>query len=150
MEASIPLLLSLLLSLYPSSHSISIPRFPTSTTKSFNGFNKASDPQKVPYETKYFTQIVDHFNYNPQSYETFQQRYLIDDRNWGGSQSSSPIFVYTGNEGDIEFFAKNTGFMFDVAPYFKALLVFIEVIHGVFLIVFFSFSFSFLHGLHEF
>jgi lysosomal Pro-X carboxypeptidase len=34
--------------------------------------------------------------------------------------------VYTGNEGDIEWFATNTGFMFDIAPSFGALLVFIE------------------------
>ncbi|CAL5334462.1 unnamed protein product [Camellia sinensis] len=31
-----------------------------------------------------------------------------------------------GNEADIEWFAQNTGFMFDKAPNFRALLVFIE------------------------
>lgn len=79
------------------------------------------------YRTKYHTQILDHFNYNPQSYQIFQQRYLINDTYWGGSKNNAPIFVYTGNEGDIEWFAQNTGFMYDVAPKFKALLVFIEV-----------------------
>ncbi|KAL7595440.1 uncharacterized protein LOC111892143 [Lactuca sativa] len=78
------------------------------------------------YKTKYFTQILDHFNYNPQSYQTFQQRYLINDTSWGGPKSKAPIFVYTGNEGNIEWFAENTGFMYDIAPKFKALLVFIE------------------------
>ncbi|GJZ28230.1 lysosomal Pro-X carboxypeptidase-like protein [Tanacetum coccineum] len=39
---------------------------------------------------------------------------------------NAPIFVYTGNEGNIEWFAQNTGFMYDIAPEFKALLVFIE------------------------
>ncbi|KAL3628203.1 hypothetical protein CASFOL_027249 [Castilleja foliolosa] len=77
-----------------------------------------------PYEEKYFTQILDHFNYNPVSYQTFQQRYLINDTNWGGPKS--PIFVYTGNEGNVEWFAQNTGFMFENAPRFKALLIFIE------------------------
>ncbi|KAK4396561.1 Lysosomal Pro-X carboxypeptidase [Sesamum angolense] len=79
------------------------------------------------YEEKFFTQILDHFNYNPQSYETFQQRYLINDTYWGGgADKNAPIFVYTGNEGDIEWFAQNTGFMFEIAPHFKALLLFIE------------------------
>lgn len=77
------------------------------------------------YETRYFTQTLDHFNFNPQSYAKFQQRYLVNHTYWGGK--GSPIFVYTGNEGRIELFAKNTGFMFDIAPSFKALLVFIEV-----------------------
>ncbi|KVH90618.1 Peptidase S28 [Cynara cardunculus var. scolymus] len=86
-----------------------------------------SSPDKNElYKTKYFTQILDHFNYNPQSYQTFQQRYLINDTFWGGPKTKAPIFVYTGNEGNIEWFAQNTGFMFDIAPEFKALLVFIE------------------------
>ncbi|KAL6559152.1 hypothetical protein OROHE_006521 [Orobanche hederae] len=57
------------------------------------------------YKEKFFTQILDHFNYNPHSYWKFQQRYLINDKYWGGSQNNSPIFVYTGNEGNIEWFA---------------------------------------------
>uniref|UniRef100_A0A7N0V1B0 Lysosomal Pro-X carboxypeptidase n=1 Tax=Kalanchoe fedtschenkoi TaxID=63787 RepID=A0A7N0V1B0_KALFE len=79
-----------------------------------------------PYKTRYFTQTLDHFNYHPQSYQTFQHRYLINDAFWGGAESDAPIFVYTGNEGDIEWFAQNTGFLFEKAPHFKALLVFIE------------------------
>uniref|UniRef100_A0A5B6ZY97 Putative lysosomal Pro-X carboxypeptidase-like n=1 Tax=Davidia involucrata TaxID=16924 RepID=A0A5B6ZY97_DAVIN len=78
------------------------------------------------YKTKYFTQILDHFNYHPKSYQTFQQRYLINDTNWGGSKMIAPIFVYMGNEGDVEWFTQNTGFMFETAPHFNALLVFIE------------------------
>ena len=76
---------------------------------------------------KYFTQILDHFNFNPQSYETFQQRYLMNDKYWGGAHKNAPIFVYIGNEGEIEWFAYNTGFMFETAPHFNALLGFIEV-----------------------
>ncbi|GER41872.1 serine carboxypeptidase S28 family protein [Striga asiatica] len=78
------------------------------------------------YEEKFYTQILDHFNFNPNSYSTFQQRYLINDTFWGGPKGNFPIFVYTGNEGGIEWFAQNTGFMFEIAPTFKAMLVFIE------------------------
>ncbi|EXB54615.1 Lysosomal Pro-X carboxypeptidase [Morus notabilis] len=78
------------------------------------------------YRTSYFTQTLDHFNFYPKSYQTFQQRYLINDTFWGGATANAPIFVYTGNEGDIEWFTQNTGFMFEIAPHFKALLVFLE------------------------
>ncbi|KAG9459168.1 hypothetical protein H6P81_003676 [Aristolochia fimbriata] len=97
----------------------SVPRFPSSLLR----------PKLTKtdlYETRYFTQTLDHFNFLPQSYQTFQQRYLVNSTYWGGAEKRAPIFVYTGNEGDIEWFAQNTGFMFDNAPRFQALLVFIE------------------------
>ncbi|KAH9738061.1 alpha/beta-Hydrolases superfamily protein [Citrus sinensis] len=104
------------------------PTFPSSriTPEKLSSLISNSKDSQGLYKTKYHTQILDHFNYNPQSYQTFQQRYLINDTHWGGSKNNAPIFVYTGNEGDIEWFAQNTGFMYDVAPKFKALLVFIE------------------------
>ncbi|XP_061355173.1 uncharacterized protein LOC133299703 [Gastrolobium bilobum] len=102
-----------------------IPRFPTSAVHPELNFNSDS-AQNGLYRTKFFTQTLDHFNYNPQSYQTFQERYLINDTYWGGAKKKAPIFVYTGNEGDIEWFTQNTGFMFEKAPYFQALLVFIE------------------------
>lgn len=109
------------------------PRFPSSiihpekfsSSSSFSTKSKSKSKNGL-YKTKYFTQILDHFNYNPQSYKTFQQRYLINHTYWGGANKNAPIFVYTGNEGDIEWFTQNTGFMFEKAPHFKALLVFIE------------------------
>ncbi|XP_057830212.2 uncharacterized protein LOC131041215 isoform X2 [Cryptomeria japonica] len=85
-----------------------------------------SSPPSVEYDVKYFTQNLDHFSFTPHSYVTFQQKYLINSKHWGGASSNSPIFVYTGNEGYIEWFTQNTGFMFDIAPEFKALLLFIE------------------------
>uniref|UniRef100_A0A0R3RWI0 Lysosomal Pro-X carboxypeptidase n=1 Tax=Elaeophora elaphi TaxID=1147741 RepID=A0A0R3RWI0_9BILA len=49
--------------------------------------------------------------------------YLINTTNF---VSNGPIFFYTGNEGDIELFAKNTGLMWDSAPEFNAAIVFAE------------------------
>ncbi|KDP38645.1 hypothetical protein JCGZ_03998 [Jatropha curcas] len=79
--------------------------------------------QKIPYKTHYFPQILDHFTFQPKSYEIFYQKYLINGQYW---HRGAPIFVYTGNEGDIDWFAANTGFLLDIAPKFRALLVFIE------------------------
>ncbi|KAF3668304.1 Alpha/beta-Hydrolases superfamily protein isoform 2 [Capsicum annuum] len=111
--------------------SISFAKITTRFPSSFDDNHLPSDlaskgKELLSYETHYYTQILDHFNYNPQSYQTFQQRYLLNDKYWGGSKKNAPIFVYTGNEGNIEWFTQNTGFMFEIAPHFNALLVFIE------------------------
>eukprot|EP00262_Sarcandra_glabra_P004407 TRINITY_DN15390_c0_g1_i3.p1 TRINITY_DN15390_c0_g1~~TRINITY_DN15390_c0_g1_i3.p1 ORF type:complete len:444 (-),score=46.37 TRINITY_DN15390_c0_g1_i3:46-1344(-) len=114
-----------LYSLFPLSHSVShiTPSFPSSLILPES---PSLSTKNELYETKFFTQTLDHFNFHPQSSQTFQQRYLVNSEHWGGAKKAAPIFVYTGNEGDIEWFAQNTGFMFEKAPYFKALLVFIE------------------------
>ncbi|KAH7671870.1 Peptidase S28 protein [Dioscorea alata] len=78
----------------------------------------------LPYTTHYFPQILDHFTFTPNSSKLFPQRYLINSTFW--SSSSSPIFVYAGAEDDITWLAYNSGFLFDIAPIFNALLVFIE------------------------
>ncbi|KAI4967260.1 hypothetical protein ZWY2020_029104 [Hordeum vulgare] len=81
-------------------------------------------PAMVRYETRYYTQRLDHFNAAPVSYGTFPQRYLVNGTYWGGK--TAPVFVYAGNEGSIELFTNNTGFMWELAPRFRAMLVFIE------------------------
>ncbi|KAJ9184531.1 hypothetical protein P3X46_004245 [Hevea brasiliensis] len=117
-------LFSLLVFGISSAHFIPI-RFPTPIAQFQAEKDSVSSPTGL-YKEKFFTQILDHFNFNPQSYQTFQQRYLINDTFWGGPKKNAPIFLYTGNEGEIEWFAQNTGFMYDNAPRFKALIVFIE------------------------
>lgn len=121
----ISLLFSLLSLLFFSFSSFAkpIPSFPSSIIQAEK--ISPSSPNEL-YHEKFFTQVLDHYTFRPQSYKTFQQRYLINDRYWGGAEKNAPIFLYTGNEGDIEWFAQNTGFMFDIAPHFKPLLVFIE------------------------
>ncbi|KAK3134217.1 hypothetical protein QOZ80_6AG0546450 [Eleusine coracana subsp. coracana] len=81
-----------------------------------------------PFTAHYYPQELDHFTFTPNSSMIFYQKYLLNDTFWRrpGGKQAGPLFVYTGNEGDIEWFATNTGFMFDIAPKFGALLVFIE------------------------
>ncbi|OWK61121.1 Lysosomal Pro-X carboxypeptidase [Lonchura striata] len=75
-----------------------------------------------PYLTRYLSQQIDHFGFDEN--RTFQQRYLLADQHW--KKDSGPILFYTGNEGDIEWFCNNTGFMWDVAEELNAMLVFAE------------------------
>ena len=85
---------------------------------------------EVPHPTRTykFDQKIDHFSNSEFSRETFPQRVFEYDRFWkcGENGTVGPLFVYTGNEGGIDGFYYNTGFMFDIAPKFGALLVFIE------------------------
>ncbi|GMH24624.1 hypothetical protein Nepgr_026467 [Nepenthes gracilis] len=76
------------------------------------------------YEIRYFTQRLDHFSFSDAP--TFLQRYLISTEHWTGADRTGPIFMYCGNEGDIEWFAANTGFVWEIAPRFGALVLFPE------------------------
>ncbi|KHJ93830.1 serine carboxypeptidase S28 [Oesophagostomum dentatum] len=64
---------------------------------------------------------VDHFSFSNK--DSFKLRYFI---NADSYKPGGPIFFYTGNEGKLEGFAENTGFMWDIAPEFKAAVVFAE------------------------
>ncbi|KAJ7571672.1 hypothetical protein O6H91_01G171700 [Diphasiastrum complanatum] len=78
-----------------------------------------------PYETFYFTQLLDHFTFShPQA--TFQQKYLVNKEFWHGAQKAGPIFLYCGNEAEIEYFADISGFLLEIARRFGALLIFAE------------------------
>ncbi|CAL5426422.1 unnamed protein product [Camellia sinensis] len=78
-------------------------------------------------ETYFYNQTLDHFNYNPQSYATFKQRYVINSKYWGGANESAPIFVYLGAEAPIDGDIQFIGFLPENAPNFKALIVYIEL-----------------------
>ncbi|CAJ0578616.1 unnamed protein product, partial [Mesorhabditis spiculigera] len=64
---------------------------------------------------------VDHFAYTDN--RTFELRYFINTESY---KPGGPILFYTGNEGSLESFAENTGFMWDIAPEFNAAVVFAE------------------------
>jgi lysosomal Pro-X carboxypeptidase len=79
-------------------------------------------------ETFYFDQTLDHFNYRPESYTTFQQRYIINSKYWGGANSSAPILAYFGAEAPLDGDLAFAGFLTDNAVKFKALILYIEVL----------------------
>lgn len=77
--------------------------------------------QNYSYKTLFIEVPLDHFSFT--NNYTFKIRYLVNDSYWS---KCGPIFFYTGNEGNIETFAENSGFMWELAPAFRALLVFAE------------------------
>lgn len=72
----------------------------------------------------YFDTALDHFANNG-FLKTFKLRYIVDAQYW--DPSTGPILFYAGNEGDIENFYKNSGFMTTTAAsQLNALVVFGE------------------------
>ncbi|XP_057953860.1 uncharacterized protein LOC131148139 [Malania oleifera] len=90
-------------------------------------------PQVVPsassssdFKTFFYNQTLDHFNYNPESYTTFPQKYVTNTEYWGGAAANAPIFVYFGSEAPLDEDMSSIGFLSDNARHFQALLVCIE------------------------
>ncbi|CAN1171697.1 Lysosomal Pro-X carboxypeptidase [Linum perenne] len=76
-------------------------------------------------ETYFYNQTLDHFNYRPESYVTFRQRYVINSKHWGGP--GAPIFVMLGAEAPLRFNSTApNGFVVDFSSRFNSLLVYIE------------------------
>ncbi|XP_077197476.1 lysosomal Pro-X carboxypeptidase [Paroedura picta] len=95
---------------------------------SFPRLRSASLPGSVSaslgrsYRTCYFDQKIDHFGFTEDG--TFKQRFLIADQHWRPDDGT--ILFYTGNEGDITWFANNTGLMWNIAEELGAVLIFAE------------------------
>lgn len=86
----------------------------------------AAPPGGYPLKrTEYqFSVPLDHYASGGNS-PTFNIRYLADAQYWNPMEG--PIFFYAGNEGKVEGFWDNSGFLTDVlAPTHKALIVFGE------------------------
>jgi lysosomal Pro-X carboxypeptidase len=60
----------------------------------------------------------------------WKQRYFVCDGSWQkpskDGAEGGPIFFYCGNEAPVELYLNATGFMYESAPFFGALLVFAE------------------------
>ncbi|PIN11337.1 Prolylcarboxypeptidase (angiotensinase C) [Handroanthus impetiginosus] len=125
-KATLSVLISLtLLSFFPAT--LSFPRLRSSRfLGKFSSFNNKGSLGAPPYryETRYFDQNLDHFSFS--DLPKFRQRYLINTEHWAGPDQLGPIFFYCGNEGDIEWFAANTGFVWEFAPRFRAMVIFPE------------------------
>ncbi|GAY64892.1 hypothetical protein CUMW_237070 [Citrus unshiu] len=104
---------------YPGSST----RFDTMRRRMTSKSNSHLPPEFVTY---YYTQTLDHFNYKPESYATFQQKYIMNFKYWGGASTSSPIIVYIGEEAPLTFGVHGKGFIFYLASRFKAMLLYIE------------------------
>jgi lysosomal Pro-X carboxypeptidase len=99
------------------------------------GVRRRTSEHEVPQTTSssfdvkiyYYTQTIDHFNFRPDSYATFQQRYAINSKYWGGADSNAPIFAYLGAEAPLDYDLGGIGFLNDNALQFNALQLYIEV-----------------------
>ncbi|KAK9175710.1 hypothetical protein WN944_027717 [Citrus x changshan-huyou] len=127
-RSSFALLFFLLFSFCVSSSAakFNIPRLRTRPRTIQNEPILMSASESKDYKTFLYTQPLDHFNYRPDSYKTFQQRYLINFKYWDGANTSAPIFVLFGGEESIDYDRDINGFLPENAPHFKALLVYIE------------------------
>ncbi|XP_041049093.1 dipeptidyl peptidase 2 isoform X2 [Carcharodon carcharias] len=75
------------------------------------------------FKELYFDQLVDHFSFNSHQ-KLYRQRYLLTDQFW--AKSFGPIFLYTGNEGDIWDFANSSRFIIELASEQQAMVIFAE------------------------
>ncbi|KNC50905.1 uncharacterized protein AMSG_12046 [Thecamonas trahens ATCC 50062] len=76
------------------------------------------------YQTSYFEQVVDHFEFTEPASVTFKQRYLHSSASFG--RQGSPIFFYTGNEDEITAYAEAAGAVWEAADAMGAAVVFAE------------------------
>jgi len=86
---------------------------------------KENSENKNDYKEYFHNVKVDHFSYNDN--RTFSLRYLVKDKYFDKNNPKSPILFYCGNEGPIEAFWENSGFVTEyLAEKYKALVIFGE------------------------
>jgi len=78
----------------------------------------------VKWNVSFFRQRLDHFSFTAEAETTFfDQKYIFWDGVWSGPEAGGPIFLYCGNEGPIEWFLDNAGWISEIAAEFGALVV---------------------------
>eukprot|EP00980_Cylindrotheca_fusiformis_P030214 scaffold24541_cov142-Cylindrotheca_fusiformis.AAC.1 len=95
-------------------------RFSSSTALDEQLFNSN---REYPVQEHWFNATIDHFNFRPTTDPTFPLRYFVNEEHY---REGGPVFFYAGNEADILQFVKNSGFMFEAAVEFNAMVVFSE------------------------
>lgn len=111
---------------FSASHEHRTPRLSLLRGGIRNKFDNSPTAISRGFTTYFYDQTLDHFNYNPQSYTTFKQRYDLYFKHWGGSRRNAPIFAFLGAEAALGRHPR-VGFMMENAPRFRALQVYIEV-----------------------
>ena len=134
-QAALWLLCLLILLLFVTFTCASSPR--SSKLGVLRGYNKESksvyDSSLVEtesnkdYQTFYYDQTLDHFNYQPVSYTTFRHKYVVNFKHWRGAKAAAPIFAYMGEESSLDGDIGSIGFMMEGARRFGALELYIEV-----------------------
>lgn len=88
---------------------------------------KTFPPPKIKDYKEFFIKLkIDHYSFANEN--TFNLRYLVKDKYFNPSTGKkAPIFFYCGNEGPIELFWNNSGFITEtLAKEFNALVIFAE------------------------
>ena len=78
-------------------------------------------PSTANCSVSYHTQPLDHFSYTEN--RSFAQRVFTNDQHW---RPGGPILFYCGNEASVELYVNATGWMWERAAAFGALLVWAE------------------------
>jgi hypothetical protein len=99
----------------------SIGRWPSESPTPTFFIDDTFDPNVTEY---WFDTLVDHFNFRPTSEPTFPLRYVVNDQYY--ANTSSPVLFYAGNEADIFQFVNNSGYLWEIAQQFQAMVVFAE------------------------
>ena len=97
------------------------------TVASHDGGNK-SPPSLYPVTEYTFHTVLDHFRFRlgpDRKFATLPLRYMVNDDHYS-VESAGPVFFYAGNEANIVQFVNNSGFLFETAEEFQAMVVFAE------------------------
>ena len=78
-----------------------------------------------PTSTRWFPQVLDHFENGPAPEKTWQQAYFMNDEHWDRNPAS-PIFLYVGGEGPLGSSSVTHNFVVDVLPKYHGLLFGVE------------------------